>query len=153
VDIAQQINQHAYLYLTEISEPEDNTLRLVIEEARASEITEDLRVGDVVLPDAREIVSDSRCFAYELVFGFYVAYSVRNESYTAGNENEEYKGRLFRIYSKSPFLDYVRSATFASDEYPGKLSHYGFICENHIIDVVIAGEPEVKVTRQPQSVG
>src|SRR5829696_9636163 len=142
-----QINQHAYLYLTEIGEPEDNVLRLVIEEARASGEPEEMKIGDVVLSGARPIVSDDTCYAYEVVFGGYVAYSVRNESYTPEDKSEEYTGRLFRVYSKSHFLDYVWVATFASDEYPGKLNHYEVVCENHMVDVVSIGEPEIIVVR------
>ena len=143
-----QINQHAYLYLTEIGEPEDNVLRLVIEEARPSGEPQELKIGDVTLSGARPIVSDDTCFAYEVVFGSYVAYSVRNESYTLEDKSEEFTGHLFRAYSKSHFLDYIRVATIASDDYPGKLNHYEIVCGNHIVDVVSIGEPVICIVRR-----
>jgi hypothetical protein len=147
MELVEQINEHAYLYLAEIGEPEDNVLRLVIEEARAGGEPMEVKIGDALLSGARPIVSDDTCYAYEVLFGSYVAYSVRNESYTPEDRSEEYTGRLFRLYSKSHFLDYVRAATFASDEYPGKLSHYEIVCENHILDVVSAGEPHITIVR------
>ncbi|MGI8653716.1 MAG: hypothetical protein ACR2LC_00700 [Pyrinomonadaceae bacterium] len=153
MNLIEQIDRHTYLYLTEIGEPEDNVLRLVIEEARASGEPEDMKIGDVTLSGAKSIVSDESCYAYEVLFGSYVAYAVMNESYDVGqNESEEFTGRLFCVYSKSRFLDYVRVATFASDDYPGKLNHYGINCLNHIVDVVCVGEPEISILRRAQQV-
>jgi hypothetical protein len=44
-----KINSDKYLYLTDIGEPDENELRLVIEEAKASGPPEDLTVGDTVI--------------------------------------------------------------------------------------------------------
>jgi|SRR3712207_1096079 len=148
VELVEQINRHSHLYLAEIGEPEDNVLRLVIEEARAGGEAEEMKLGGVVLSGARPVISDETCYAYEVLFGSYVAYSVRNESYTPEDKLGEYTGRLFRVYSKSHFFDYVRAATFASDEHPGKLNHYEIVCENHIVDVVTVGEPEISIVRR-----
>jgi hypothetical protein len=152
MNLIEQLDRHKYLYLTEIGEPKENVLRLVIEEARASGEPEDMKIGDVTLSAVRSIVSDEFCFAYEVVFGSYVAYSVRNESYVGQDESEEFTGRLFCVYSKSRFLDYVRVATFASDDYPGKLNHYGINCLNHIVDVVSVEEPQINILRRAQQV-
>jgi hypothetical protein len=152
MNLVDQINRHTYLFLTEIGEPEDNVLRLVIEEARASGEPEEMRIGDVTLSGVRPIVSDDSCYAYEVVFDSYVAYSVRNESYTSEDKSEVFTGNLFRVYSKSRFRDYVNAATFATDEYPGKLSHYEIVCENHIVDVVSVAEPEISILRPAQQV-
>jgi hypothetical protein len=150
MDFVDQINQHKYLFLADIGEPNDNVLRLVIEEARASDVAEDLVIGDVTIPETRRIISDDRCCAYEIVFGSYVAYSVRNESYTPEDKSEEFTGQLFRSYSKSRFRDYVSVATFATDDYPGKLIHYEVVCENHIVDIVSIEEPEIIIVRRAQ---
>jgi hypothetical protein len=146
MNLIEQIDRHTYLYLTDIGEPKDNVLRLVIEEARASGELEDIKIADVTLPDVRSIVSDESCHAYEILFGSYVAYAVRNESYGVPDESEEFTGRRFCVYSKSRFLDYVRLATFASDDYPGKLNHYGINCLNHIVDVVSIEEPRISIS-------
>ncbi|HZG51337.1 MAG TPA: hypothetical protein VEZ40_04300 [Pyrinomonadaceae bacterium] len=152
MNLIERIDQHEYLYLTDIGEPEDNVLRLVIEEARASGEPEDMKIGDVTLAGARSIISDKYCFAYEVVFGNYVAYSVRNESFVVQDESEEFEGRQFCVYTKSRFLDYVRVATFASDDYPGKLNHYGINCLNHIVDVISAKEPHIDILRRARQV-
>ena len=148
MNLTDQINRHRYLYLTDISEPEDNVLRLVIEEARASGEPEEVRIGEVLLSGVSPVVSDEHCNAYEVVFSSYVAYCVRNESFTLQGKSEEFVGRLFCVYSKSHFLDHVRVATFASDDFPGKLNHYGINCLNHIADVVSVEEPAINILRR-----
>ena len=150
MDLIEQMNQHKYLFLAEIGEPNDNVLRLVIAEARASDTVEDLQIGDVTIPDTRRIISDDSCSAYEVMFGSYVIYSVRNESYVIEDQTEVFTGRLFREYSASRLRDYVGVATFASDTYPGKLNHYEIVCENHIVDIVSTEKPMVAVIRRAQ---
>ncbi len=83
------------------------------------------------------------CRVFEVVWGSYIAYSVRNESYVANDKYEQCEGRLLVKYSKSRFLDYVASGTFATAEYPGPFTHWGIICGNHIIDVASTEEPVV----------
>ena len=111
-----------------------------------------MKIGDVTLSGVPSIITDDSCYAYEVVFNSYVAYSVRNESYTFQDKSEEFTGHLFRLYSKSRFLDYVRVATFATDEYPGKLNHYEMVCENHIVDVASVGEADISILRRAQQV-
>ena len=145
----EQIDKHKWLYLTAIGEPEDNVLRLVIEEARSDGNLKPTVIAGHDIGEAQGIVSDAGCFAYELVFERYVAYSIRDESYTQQDEEEIHTGRLACVYSKSKFLDYVRVSTFASDDYPGPITHYGFNCLNHIVDVAAFEEPKSTVIRTP----
>jgi len=42
-----------------------------------------------------------------LTFDWYIAYSVRNESFTVIDEYEMYKGSAFAVYSKSRYLDFI----------------------------------------------
>ena len=149
MNLFEQINTHKYLYLTEISEPEDNVLRLVIEQASAVDEERDLKVGSSVISGLRDIVSDENCFAYEIIFESYIAYSVVNESFTQVDESEVFTGNLFRIYSKSHFLDYVKVATFASEDYPGVFSHYEIVALNHIVEIVSVDSPTIAVLRVP----
>jgi hypothetical protein len=153
MNLANQLNQHRYLYLTAIGEPKENVLRLVIEEARASGAPQEVQLGEVVLSESRPIVADECCHAYEILFESYVAYSVRNECFVVEDATEEYIGRLFCVYSRSHFLDYVRVATFASEEYPGHLQHYGINCLNHIVDVVSVEEPTIRPLRRDGKAG
>jgi hypothetical protein len=145
----EQIDKHKYLYLTAIGEPQDNMLRLVIEEACLDGPPESTFINGLDLGKTSDIVSDDRCFAYEILFERYVAYSIRNESYTQKDDEEIHTGRLACVYSKSKFLDYVKASTFASDDYPGPITHYGFNCLNHIVDIAALEEPIIKVIRTP----
>ena len=149
MNLVEQINNHKYLYLTEIGEPEDNVLRLVIEQASVGEQEHDLTVGTSVISGLRDIVSDEKCFVYEVIFETYIAYSVINESFTQVDDSEIYTGNLFRIYSKSHFLDYVKVATFASEDYPGVFSHYEIVALNHIVEIVSVDSPKINLLRVP----
>lgn len=132
-------------FLRKIEEPKDNSLRLVIEEAKSDGPPEDIEIlPDKVNCGLWPIESDSSCPAFELVWPWYVAYSVRNESFCALDKEEVWEGRLFCLYSKSHFLDYLARATFASDDYPGPMRHWGVNCLNHIVDVVSTDDPQIR---------
>ncbi|HUT08968.1 MAG TPA: hypothetical protein VMY42_00590 [Thermoguttaceae bacterium] len=147
MDLATQIDSHRYLDLSHIDEPEENVLRLIIEEARTGGPADDIHIGGKVITGLTSIETTDNCAAYEIRFDSYVGYSVRNESFTSRDEYEEFSGRLFRIYRKSRFLDYVRAATFASADYPGPFVHYGIICLRHIVDVAVADAPQITQVR------
>ena len=133
--LSDEIDSCEYLYLRELSEP------------RAT----------VPLPgidiSAKEIISDARCQRFELVWTSYIAYSMRNESYTTVDESEQIdSGRLIRLYSESKFLDYVKKGTIAWEDYPGPHNHVQLVCLNHVIDVVSTSTPEIRTLRQPNRV-
>jgi hypothetical protein len=143
-----EIDDCRWIYLRELGEPEENALRLVIEEAKADGPPEDIEVlPGKVISGTLAIESDDSCRVFELVWPTYVCYSVRNESFCTMDKAEAWEGRLFCLYSKSHFLDYVSRATFASADYPGPLRHWGVNCLNHIIDVVSVSEPKVRRVR------
>ncbi|HEY9432255.1 MAG TPA: hypothetical protein VI260_12405 [Blastocatellia bacterium] len=143
MDLIQLINQHQYLYLTEICEPEDNVLKLMVAEAKVSGPRENIVIEGVEIKDTAPIVVAEDSSVYEVIFDQYIAYSVRNESYTHLDKEEEFEGRLACIYTKSRFLDYVSVSTFASDDFPGPFKHYGFNCLNHIVDIVSTSPPKI----------
>jgi hypothetical protein len=149
MNLFEQINNHKYLYLTEIGEPEDNVLRLVIEQATTSDEERNLMVGETTISGLRDIVSDESCFAYELIFETYIAYAVLNESFTQVDKSEIYTGNFFRIYSKSNFLEYLKVATFATEDYPGKFTHYEIVALNHIVEIASVDAPIINVLREP----
>jgi len=138
-----ELDTCASLYLRDIAEPEQNNLRLRIEEAivMPDEITVKFGGAEIANCHLVKPTADSRLF--EIVWGNYVAYSVANESYSTLNESEEFSGRFARLYSKSHFLDYISRATLANKEYPGPLLHIQLVCECHIIDVVSTKFPQV----------
>jgi hypothetical protein len=139
-----EIDSCKWLFLRELGEPEENTLRIVVEEAKADGPPEDLEICGKVIQGLGSIESDETCRQWELVWPTYVAYSVKNESYTSWDDSERWEGNSFRLYSKSHFLDYVAKDTFARDGYPGPLKHWRLVCLWHIVDVVGNVEPELE---------
>jgi hypothetical protein len=144
LELIKQIDAHRCLFLTDLREPADGSLRLVIEEGKAGGPGVDLDLGDgVVLPGSRPIEIDESCAAYEVLFEGYIAYAVRDESFTIADDEEVFDGTLFCIYSQSKFLDFVAASTFADDQYPGSFTHYGLNCLNHIVDVASPSSPRI----------
>jgi hypothetical protein len=145
-DFAEIDSCHS-LFLREITEPRENSLRLLMEEAfvLAKEVT--VAVGGTEIAGGHPVRSVEGSRLFEIIWDSYVAYSVRNESYVTRDESEGFLGRFARIYSKSHFLDFVSRATFASDEYPGPMQHIELVSECHIIDVVSTSAPRVRQMR------
>src|SRR5690349_15082531 len=128
-ELFKALNSCEYLYLREISEPEDNTLSLRIEEAATSPALISKEIAGVTFSDLRAIVSTEQCRLFELRWRSYIAYSVRNESYAVSDSYELVEwGKLVCLFSKSRFLDFVGHSTFATNEYPGPLFHLGVMC-------------------------
>jgi len=142
-----EIDACKYLSLRELAEPQDNTLRVVVEEAKADGPAEDWAILGHLVPGTRAIESDPSCRLFEVVWPSYVAYCVRNELYTSWDESEAWEGRLFRVYTRSHFRDYVARDTCASDEYPGPLRHWCLLCLNHLVDVVGSADPVLRRLR------
>ncbi len=143
-----------WIYLRSISEPSDNTLRLVIEEAASGGAPDPAGFRTEPSPELAWILAEStaiahgpECRVFLLYWPNYIAYSVRNESYVSQDEYEEGTGRLFVQYSKSRYMDFVSSGTFAAADYPGPFNHWGINCLNHIIDVVSTSKPIIEVYR------
>ena len=135
------------LYLREISEPKQNSLRLLIEEAEVMPEEVAIRIAGADLGSGHLVRSTANSRLFEIVWDNYVAYLVTNESYATPGESEKFLGRFARCYSKSLFLDYISHATVACNEYPGPLQHIGIVSEWHIIDVISTGLPRVSQVR------
>lgn len=145
IPYAAEINDCRALYLREMSEPLANELRIVVEEATAMIDGEAVPVVNKVLSELHlaEKVRPGRRF--EIVWEFYVSYSVTEESYAlADDQAEEWEGSVFRVYSESKLLDYTRNLTSCTDEFPGPISHYQLICEEQVIDVISTERPKVR---------
>jgi hypothetical protein len=137
-----------YLYLREITEPRGNSLRVVVQEAVVNpsglvrpqperpELAELLR-------GASPIESTDTCRTFELTWNRYVAYLVTEEC--AGScgqyDDEVFAGKLFRVYTKSHFLEHLARDTGGHTE---TILHYKLTCLNHLIDVAAYGPPELK---------
>jgi hypothetical protein len=83
---------------------------------------------------------------FDVRFTHYVSYAVRSEHYCQWDNDELWIGKhVFRIYSKSKFLDFVASATFATPDYPWPFAHYQIQSLFQIIDIASRDEPVVVV--------
>jgi hypothetical protein len=148
-ELISLLNQAKYLYLRHLSEPEENSLRLVVEEAVADR-TETVSTPDPASPfaeirkGASPIKSVEGCRAFELEWTRYVAYLVTEEVVGSGGSyaEETFTGNLFRVYTRSHFLDHLSRDTGGHTE---PILHYKLICLNHLIDVASYSPPEVRL--------
>ena len=133
------------LFLHEIGEPQENVLRLVLVEGKLNPQGESREIGGVRFDELHRVEpTDSRNL--ELTWLHYVAYNVTNESFgKPESPATSNSGRLLRRYTSSNFLDYVTRSTIATDEYPGPQIHVRVVSENHIIDVVSARLPTLRI--------
>ena len=110
-------------------------------------------MGETELGHGRPVRSTQECRLFEVYWDSDIAYSVRNESYAKNGDFEMVSwGRRPRLYSKSYFLEYLSSATFASSEYPGPIKHIEVTCENHIVEVVSSSPPTIRRLRPLETV-
>jgi len=126
------------------TEPSVNSLRLFFCRSRTSDNPEPLLIGDKSFGDSYSIDIDVNKPVIQIDFDSYIGYSILNESFTVWDEYEEFAGKIFRIYTKSRYLDFISKGTFASEDFPGPYKHYGVSCLDHIVDVVSVSEPTVK---------
>ena len=150
------LNSAKYLYLRELSEPRDNSLRLVVQEAIAN--PDGLVHPHPELPELEEILrgsslieSTDACRVFELTWERYVAYLVTEECVgSCGQDDDEvYTGQLFRMYTKSHFLEHLSRDTGGHTE---SVLHFKLTCLNHLVDVAAYAPPEVKQIGQVSSV-
>ena len=80
---------------------------------------------------------------YTIFFEYTIAYSVLNESYAIAEG--EYIGNHFRIYTKSAFLDYIRSSTLVCEDYPCEngIKNFELVTLNHCISIASCDDPKV----------
>jgi hypothetical protein len=150
-NFVSEISSCKWLFLNSIGEPMDNALRLEILEARTLHSPEDearplSEAMERGLPLGSPIEHVAGCRIFVVEWSDYVAYSVRNESYVTSDDYEVFDGRNFVKYTKSRYLDFVGQATFASDSYPGPMTHWGVFCLNHIVDVISCSEPTSQIS-------
>jgi hypothetical protein len=139
-----------YLFLREISEPRDNSLRLVVDEAveTTSGGSRDL---DIRTPNLKKTVTNvpaiettESCRSFELMWESYIAYMVTEEcAGSCGSYDDEiFQGKLFRICSKSNFLDHLARDTGAHTQ---PIQHCKLTCLNHLIDVASYAPPVIRI--------
>lgn len=143
------LNLVKYLYLRELSEPRDNSLRIIADEAVLNRSAAPLVSSDQ--PKLAEIVTDyspieftEGCKKFELSWKHYIAYLVTEECVgSCGRyDAESYTGKILRVYTKSHFLEHLARDTGAHTD---PLVHFKLICLNHLIDVASYSPPEIRL--------
>jgi hypothetical protein len=136
-----------YLYLRELTEPRDNSLRLVVQEAvvnpaGAIRSHPGLPELEESAKGAAPIESTHGCRTFELTWKRYIAYLVTEECVGSCGQyvDEVFAGTLFRVYTKSHFLEHLARDTGG---YTEEIFHYKLTCLNHLIDIAAYGPPEI----------
>lgn len=147
-DPGAELESCRYLFVRDIFESGNTSLRVVVEEGIASPEVVSHFVAGVEISGLHRVESNDKSRLFEINWNNYVAFSVRNESYASSNANENVRpGRKFQTLLQSHFIDYVSRATFATSEYPGPMTHYCLNCENHIVDVISTEAPSITRVR------
>jgi hypothetical protein len=150
----ESIRACQYLYLHAISEPEENTLRVVLLEAKVGNPPSQQRLAAeknlklrAMLEKTNEIIHGEECQIFELNWPSYIGYSVENESYSLPEPKESVgEGRLMVEYTESVYLNYLSKTTFASPDYPGRFKHWSLYCLNHTINVASVNAPLITIS-------
>ena len=144
MSLLEEIDRCDYLFLASITEPEENSLRLVVQEGLRAGPPETWQIGSGSIEGVTpiDVTADSRTF--ELYWPSYISYAVRNESFCSWDKEEIWEGTAVRTYTRSKFLDFVENGTFASADYPGPFRHFAILCANHIIDIASQDSPRVQ---------
>ena len=88
---------------------------------------------------------DANVTTYQIDFPYYVTYLVAVDDYTQWNDRDSFRGDAFRIYTESPFGEYLKTEFLSPIDDPGKEPVlYGLACIDHIVYVVSYVEPNVK---------
>lgn len=122
-----------------IGEPSNNDLRLVLLESKTQSAVLETDFGP-----AHSVEPDDTSRGFELTWWRYVAYSVRNESYFKSEDVAAFSAGPIGVATNSAYLSYVAATTFATDDYPGPLTHWFVNAEWHCVDIVSDTRPEVR---------
>ncbi len=149
IENSSLMNQSEHLSLRSLSEPKDNSLLLVAEEAVVNRSgTIPARVSESLpselLKGAFPIESTACCKTFELYWKHYVAYLVTEECVGGCGQysDEVYTGKLLRHYTKSHFLDHLNRDTGGHFK---PIQHFKLVCLNHLVDVASEEPPEIRV--------
>jgi len=152
--LVDAIRECKYLYLHSLSEPMENSLRVVLHEAKVGGQPTPEQFAEESLPEvcgwlagSNAIVHGPGCQVFELVWPSYIGYSVENESYALPEPKVSAReGRLMVVYTESVYLSYLSKVTFSSADYPGPSKHWALCCLNHIVNVASVEEPVITVS-------
>lgn len=144
------------LFLLSLSEQTDNELRLVLCGSKTGEAEKRKKIPpenpvdrklQELLAGCRPILPDTANL-WEVIIDRYILYQVRNESFYSDDTQEAGSGNYIISFEKSKLLDYLSVSTIASafsdgSYFPYKWKHHGIYTQNHVIDVISDGAPEI----------
>jgi hypothetical protein len=144
----ENINKTDHLFLTNIYEPNDNSLLLQVKGSVTAEQETDVYVTAEKSIRARAVSIDENAPYYEIYFKHYVSYHVLNESYAGFSEKNLPDligfGRI-RVFTTSGYMDYILKETFANQIFPGELKHYAVYTEDHVVHVISPYDPVIEM--------
>jgi len=145
------LNSVKYLYLRKLTEPRDNSLQILVEEAVVNpsaqvQVPERPELG-ALFTEISRIESVDGCKTFELSWKHSIAYLVTEELVGSNGtySDETFTGSVFRAYTKSHFLEHLARDTGGHLE---PIMHYKLICLNHLIDVASYSPPEIRMLGQ-----
>jgi hypothetical protein len=146
MEFFDEINSLDYLFLVGLKEPADNKLVIEVKEGTIGDSEEGLLIGKTEIGPVRSITFEGAGKTFNFYFESYISYAVLNESFTMLNEEEERIGRLFCIYSKSNFIDYVRVDSIAEIVMERQAKHFAINCLRHVINIVSFDDPIITLS-------
>lgn len=153
MNLIDQLNDKFGIYLNHLIHVNDEQLILFISEERVIESeSQDHTFNEgtehpFTLEDVRPIRSDETCRKYRITFNGFFVYQVVEESSIEWSDEEAFTGKFVRIFTKSRFLDFIKTnlrVAWFSETPDSEYKHFEFPCSNFIVDVAAASEPEIK---------
>jgi hypothetical protein len=130
------------VYLTSISDLGDQKLRARLCLRGHKQLPREI-IGKKVEQLLAEPIEHTYAQYIDLVWAPYLQFSVTDESVAPVRQGEEYVGRFIRLYSKSGMLSRLAEISNGLHERFGAVMHFSLACQNHFVDVLAYGEPEV----------
>ena len=154
--LVDQINSHYGLFLNHLVQVSDHELVLFLSEARINynntkEITFNEDTEHFVSIDLNPIETDDSYKRYKAKFKKFFVYQVVDESSIEWSDNEEFKGKNFRTFAKSRFLEHIKTNLNVEwYEAVPKMNyiHYQFCCLDFLVDIAAQEEPKIEETSQ-----
>jgi hypothetical protein len=143
--VGDLINECAYLSFVSVNEPKTNALEIVVDEARISDETHILQIGNGTISGVSPIEVDKNSQRFRIYWPDYTVYSVANETDARSHDYEVFEGRLFRRYAQSFFLDFATKGTAPRADALTPMQHWEIACLNHIVNVISYHPPVISV--------
>lgn len=133
-----------YVDIAEVRDFGANQLKLGVEEMSAKKSSPPVTLGPI--SGLTPIAHQASDLIFELSWERYIVFEVLNESYDSGNGRDEaWEGKLFRKYSASRYLNYVR-ATYENVKYLAEdHQHWAISGLNRHVHVISKAEPTVRI--------